>query len=152
MFDGQRIRRVYDEESETWWFSVGDIIQVLTQQPDYQTARKYWNKLKERLNKEGHKAMKGLKDHNLWEHMTEAELIFSALAELSTRQIAESASAHWHEGKRGRGEEGRRHCKTGAQGAGKQNRAEGGEWKQLLVACQAKAAITEEARRLSASL
>ena len=30
-----------------------DIIQVLTQQPDYQTARKYWNKLKERLGKEG---------------------------------------------------------------------------------------------------
>jgi hypothetical protein len=32
---------------------VDDIVQVLTQQPDYQTARKYWNKLKERLNKEG---------------------------------------------------------------------------------------------------
>jgi hypothetical protein len=44
---------VYDEASETWWFSVVDIIQVLTQQPDYQTARKYWNKLKERLGKEG---------------------------------------------------------------------------------------------------
>lgn len=40
-----------------------------------------------------HKAMKGLKDHNLRDHMTEAELIFTALAELSTRQIAESVSA-----------------------------------------------------------
>lgn len=53
LFETQRIRRVYDEQSETWWFSVIDIIQVLTEQPDYQTARKYWNKLKERLNKEG---------------------------------------------------------------------------------------------------
>ena len=53
LFESHQIRRVYDEESETWWFSVVDIIQVLTQQPDYQTARKYWNKLKERLNKEG---------------------------------------------------------------------------------------------------
>jgi len=44
---------VYDEKTETWLFSVIDIIQVLTQQPDYQTARKYWNKLKERLGKEG---------------------------------------------------------------------------------------------------
>jgi DNA-damage-inducible protein D len=52
-FDGQAIRRVYDEETETWWFSVIDVVQVLTQQPDYQTARKYWNKLKERLSKEG---------------------------------------------------------------------------------------------------
>ena len=40
-----------------------------------------------------HKAMKGLMDHNLRDHMTEAELIFTALAELSTRQIAESVNA-----------------------------------------------------------
>jgi hypothetical protein len=53
LFETQPIRRVYDEQGEIWWFSVIDIIQVLTQQPDYQTARKYWNKLKERLNKEG---------------------------------------------------------------------------------------------------
>ena len=53
IFEGHRIRRLYDEKTETWWFSVVDIIQVLTQQPDYQTARKYWNKLKERLGKEG---------------------------------------------------------------------------------------------------
>jgi len=223
LFETHAIRRVYDEETETWWFSVVDIIQVLTQQPDYQTARKYWNKLKERLGKEGsqlvtkchqlkmlaadgkqrptdaataetllrlvqsvpspkaepiklwlakvgyermqemsdpalsldraretwqkhgrserwiqqrmtgqetrnkltdywanhdikqgqefailtnlihqewtgvsvkaHKAMKGLQDHNLRDHMSEAELIFTALAELSTRQIAETDDA-----------------------------------------------------------
>jgi DNA-damage-inducible protein D len=222
-FDGKSIRRVYDEATETWWFSVIDVVQVLTQQADYQTARKYWNKLKERLGKEGsesvtnchrlklpaadgknyltdvataetllrlvqsvpspkaepiklwlakvghermqemadpalsldrarqtwqqhgrsdqwiqqrmtgqetrnkltdywsehdikkgsefailtniihqewagvsvaqHKEMKGLKSHNLRDHMSEAELIFTALAELSTRQIAESVDA-----------------------------------------------------------
>ena len=53
VFEDYKIRRVYDEESEKWYFSVVDIIQVLIQQPDYQTARKYWNKLKERLKKEG---------------------------------------------------------------------------------------------------
>lgn len=223
LFEDYKIRRIYDEDSETWWFSVVDIMQVLTQQPDFQAARKYWNKLKERLGKEGsevvtnchqlkmlaadgkqrptdvataetllrlvqsvpspkaepiklwlakvgyermqemadpsrsldrareiwkqhgrsekwiqqrmtgqetrnkltdywtshdikqgeefailtniihlewsgvsvkqHKAMKELKDHNLRDHMTEAELIFTALAELSTRQIAESVDA-----------------------------------------------------------
>jgi prophage antirepressor-like protein len=41
-FEEHQIRRVYDEDTETWWFSVVDIVQVLTQQPDYQTARKYW--------------------------------------------------------------------------------------------------------------
>ncbi|VAW87123.1 Prophage antirepressor [hydrothermal vent metagenome] len=53
LFEDYQIRRVYDEETETWWFSVIDIVQVLTQQADYQTARKYWNKLKQRLDKEG---------------------------------------------------------------------------------------------------
>jgi len=52
-FDGQTIRRVFDEATETWWFSVVDVVQVLTQQPDDLTARKYWNQLKRRLLKEG---------------------------------------------------------------------------------------------------
>jgi len=53
LFEQHEIRRIYDEKTETWFFSVVDIMQVLTQQPDFQTARKYWNKLKERLRKEG---------------------------------------------------------------------------------------------------
>ena len=53
VFENFQIRRVYDEKSETWFFSVVDIIGALLQQPDHQTARKYWNKLKERLRKEG---------------------------------------------------------------------------------------------------
>ena len=52
-FEDYKIRRIYDEKTETWYFSVVDIIQALLQQPDFQTARKYWNKLKERLSKEG---------------------------------------------------------------------------------------------------
>ncbi|MFA6568636.1 MAG: Bro-N domain-containing protein [Victivallales bacterium] len=223
VFENYKIRRRYDEAAETWYFSVVDIVQALIQQPNYQAARKYWNKLKERLKKEGsesvtnchrlklkaadgkeyltdvatpetllriiqsvpspkaepiklwlakvgyerlqdmsdparsldrareywqqhgrsekwiqqrmmgqetrnkltdywkdheikgeeeyailtniihkewagvpvkkHKEMKGLKTQNLRDHMTEAELIFTALAELSTRQIADSVNA-----------------------------------------------------------
>lgn len=52
-FEDHAIRRIYDEETEIWWFSVVDIIQVLTQQPDYQAARNYWKVLKNRLGKEG---------------------------------------------------------------------------------------------------
>ena len=221
-FDGQPIRRVYDESTETWWFSVIDVVQVLT---DSNNARRYWSVLKRKLAQEAgteqpyekivqlkltapdgkqrqtdcataesllrivqsipspkaepiklwlakvgyermqemadpalsldrarqtwqqhgrsdqwiqqrmtgqetrnkltdywsehdikqgsefailtniihrewsglsvaqHKAMKGLKNHNLRDHMSEAELIFTALAELSTRQIAESVDA-----------------------------------------------------------
>jgi hypothetical protein len=53
VFENYKIRRIYDEESETWYFSVVDIIQALIQQPDYQVARNYWKVLKNRLNKEG---------------------------------------------------------------------------------------------------
>ncbi len=52
IFEGHRIRRLYDEKTETWWFSVVDIIRVLTQQPDYKAAQNYWKVLKHRLNKE----------------------------------------------------------------------------------------------------
>jgi hypothetical protein len=57
IFENYQIRRHYDEQKETWYFSVVDIIQVLIQQPDFQTARKYWNKLKERLKKEGNESV-----------------------------------------------------------------------------------------------
>ena len=53
IFEGYKIRRHYDENTETWYFSVIDIIQVLIQQPDYQAARNYWKVLKTRLKKEG---------------------------------------------------------------------------------------------------
>lgn len=223
VFEQHKIRRIYDEASEIWYFSVVDIIQALIQQLDHQVARNYWKVLKNRLGKEGsevvtkcnrlkmtaedgkmrltdvataetllrlvqsvpspkaepiklwlakvgyermqemadparsldraretwkkhgrsekwiqqrmmgqetrnkltdywqeheikgkdeyailtnivheewagvsvkgHKTLKGLKTQNLRDHMTEAELIFTALAELSTRQIAESVQA-----------------------------------------------------------
>ena len=53
IFERHEIRRVYDEQMETWWFSVVDIIRVLTQQPNYNLAQNYWKVLKHRLNKEG---------------------------------------------------------------------------------------------------
>lgn len=48
-FDGKDIRRVYDEASETWWFSVVDVVQILT---DSSNARRYWSDLKRKLAKE----------------------------------------------------------------------------------------------------
>jgi len=53
VFENYHIRRVFEEKSETWYFSVVDIIAALIQQPDYQAARNYWKVLKNRLNREG---------------------------------------------------------------------------------------------------
>ena len=52
LFEGNRIRHIYDEEKETYYFSVVDIIAILIEK-DYQSVRKYWNKLAQRLREEG---------------------------------------------------------------------------------------------------
>ena len=57
IFETFRIRRHYDEEKEIWYFSVIDIVAALTDQKDFRTARKYWNKLKERLKFEGNESV-----------------------------------------------------------------------------------------------
>ena len=53
IFENFKIRRHYDEKTETWYFSVIDIVAALTEQVDFQLARNYWKVLKNRLMKEG---------------------------------------------------------------------------------------------------
>jgi len=53
LFESQHVRTEWDEAAEKWWFSVVDIIAVLTEQTDYTRARKYWSVLKTRLKQEG---------------------------------------------------------------------------------------------------
>ena len=57
IFQGTTIRTLWDAEKEDWYFSIVDVIQVLTDSADYQTARKYWNKLKQRLKAEGNESV-----------------------------------------------------------------------------------------------
>ena len=53
LFEDQPIRTAWVEEKEEWYFSVVDVVGALTEQIDYKKARKYWNKLKQRLKEEG---------------------------------------------------------------------------------------------------
>lgn len=53
LFEDQKIRTAWDAEQEEWYFSVVDVIAVLTEQPDTRHAAKYWSVLKTRLKKEG---------------------------------------------------------------------------------------------------
>ena len=53
LFEEKKVRTVWDDVEEKWYFSVVDVVNVLADSKDYQTARKEWNKLKERLRKEG---------------------------------------------------------------------------------------------------
>ena len=53
LFEDKRIRTAWDEEKEEWYFSIVDVVGVLTEQPDYQAARNYWKVTKKRLKDEG---------------------------------------------------------------------------------------------------
>ncbi len=53
LFENKRIRTAWDEEKEEWYFSIVDVVAVLTDQPDQRHAAKYWSVLKTRLKKEG---------------------------------------------------------------------------------------------------
>ncbi len=57
LFEEQSVRTHWDDKKEKWFFSLIDVIAILTDQQDYLTARKYWNKLKERLKKEGNETV-----------------------------------------------------------------------------------------------
>ncbi len=51
-FDDREVRAVWDEVNAKWWFSVLDIVAVLTNQDDYSKVRNYWKYLKAKLRKE----------------------------------------------------------------------------------------------------
>lgn len=57
LFEDKPIRTAWDNEKEEWYFSVVDVISVLTDQSDFQKSRKYWNKLKQRLVEEGNQTV-----------------------------------------------------------------------------------------------
>ena len=53
IFEDKRIRTAWDEEKEEWYFSIVDVVAVLTDQPNQRGASNYWAKLKQRLKEEG---------------------------------------------------------------------------------------------------
>ena len=57
LFQDSKIRTAWDDQEEKWYFSVVDVCGVLTDSKDALTARKYWNKLKQRLKEEGNETV-----------------------------------------------------------------------------------------------
>lgn len=57
LFEEKKVRTLWDEEQEKWYISIVDAIEILTDSQDFQRARKYWNKLKQRLRDEGNETV-----------------------------------------------------------------------------------------------
>lgn len=57
LFEEKKVRTVWDDKEEKWYFSIVDVCGVLTEQPDTEHARNYWKVLKHRLVKEGNQTV-----------------------------------------------------------------------------------------------
>lgn len=57
LFENKKIRTAWDEDNEEWYFSIVDVVEVLTEQADHQGARNYWKVLKKRLKDEGNETV-----------------------------------------------------------------------------------------------
>ena len=57
LFEERKVRTLWDDEQEIWYFSIVDVIAILTEQPDVQGARNYWKVLKHRLLDEGNETV-----------------------------------------------------------------------------------------------
>ena len=56
-FETKKVRTIWDDEQEKWYFAIVDVVAVLTSSNDYNKSRKYWNKLKQRLKEEGNETV-----------------------------------------------------------------------------------------------
>lgn len=57
LFEAKKVRTIWDDKEEKWYFSIIDVISILTDSGDYLKSRKYWNKLKQRLKEEGNETV-----------------------------------------------------------------------------------------------
>lgn len=53
LFEQSKVRTIWDDNEQKWWFSILDVIGILTNQADYQKVRNYWKWLKNKLKEEG---------------------------------------------------------------------------------------------------
>ena len=57
LFETKKVRTIWDDEQEKWYFAIVDVVAVLTEQNDYQASRNYWKVLKNRLKNEGNETV-----------------------------------------------------------------------------------------------
>ncbi|MCL2073971.1 MAG: hypothetical protein FWH18_08625 [Marinilabiliaceae bacterium] len=84
IFEKQPIRAVWDEENEKWWFSVVDIVAVLTESID---PAAYWRKLKQRLKEEGNETVTNCHGFKMLAHDGKMRLTIFAFFAFSTLRL-----------------------------------------------------------------
>ena len=86
LFEEKQVRSDWVEDEEKWYFSIVDIIVILTDQADFQKARKYWNKLKGRLLAEGNETVTN--SHQLKMIAEDGKMRLTDVADTDSRKIS----------------------------------------------------------------
>ena len=76
IFEEKKVRTIWDSEAERWYFSIVDVVSVLTDSTD---GRKYWNKLKQRLKEEGNETVTNC--HQLKMHAVDGKMRMTDIAD-----------------------------------------------------------------------
>ena len=76
LFEEKKVRTVWDDEQEKWYFSIVDVVSILTESTD---GRKYWNKLKQRLKEEGNETVTNC--HQLKMHAVDGKMRMTDIAD-----------------------------------------------------------------------
>ena len=88
LFESKKIRSVWDAEKEKWYFSIVDVVEILTDSPN---PRKYWSVLKTRLKKEDSQLTTNCSQLKMQaadgKYMTDIELILTMLGEATTTKL-----------------------------------------------------------------
>ena len=79
LFEEHKVRTAWDSEQEKWYFSIVDVVAVLTDSTNYTTSRKYWNKLKQRLKEEGNETVTNC--HQLKLHAADGKMRLTDVAD-----------------------------------------------------------------------
>ena len=93
LFNGQKVRTAWNADEEKWYFSIVDVCWVLAESKDYQTARKYWNKLKQRLVTEGNETVTNC--HQLKMLANDGKMRLTDVADHLLSQSLRLPSASW---------------------------------------------------------
>ncbi len=102
IFEERKVRTMWNEDTEEWYFSIVDVVGILTDQPTIDSARNYWKVLKHRMKAEGNETVTNCNQLKLLGQdgkmrMTDvANETYSVLFNLSHRQRQSLSNNGWH--------------------------------------------------------
>ena len=85
IFEEKKVRTIWDDQEEKWYFSIVDVCGILTDQPDYDSSKNYWKVLKFRLAKEGNESVTNCNQLKMKADDGKMRMIYASLTDIITK-------------------------------------------------------------------